>query len=356
MKPQIIKIDGSYGEGGGQILRSTLTLAAILGKPIHITNIRAGRKKPGLQPQHLTGVRAVAEICNGKLEGDELLSTEIKFTPGEIKSGNYEFDVMKVRSSAGSTGMIFQQAAPVLAFAKEKSNLTLRGGTHVPWAPPIDYLAKVFLPTLFDMGFHAKIETINWGWYPMGQGEVKAEIHPFKDSLSPILLNERGQLKRISGVSAVCHLPMSIAERQKDQGYGKLRDKKFRSDIELLSVPGLGQGTFFFIMAEFENALAGFSSLGKRGKPAEEVADDAVNEFLTYYKTEAAIEKHLGDQLILYMALAKGKSSFTVSEISSHILTNIWAVEQFLPVKFEVKGNLGGSGEVAVEGVGLELR
>lgn len=350
----MIKINGSYGEGGGQILRSALTLAAILGKQIHITNIRAGRKNPGLQPQHLTGVRAVAEICQGKLEGDELLSKEIKFVPGDIKSGNYEFDVMKVKSSAGSTGMIFQQVAPVLSFAKEKSNLTLKGGTHVTWAPPIDYLAKVFLPTVFDMGFHAKIETINWGWYPMGQGEVKAQVHPIKDSLSPIQLDERGNLKRIWGVSAVCHLPMSIAERQKDQGYGRLKDKKFRSEIELLSVPGLGQGTFFFIVAEFENAIAGFSSLGKRGKPAEEVADDAVNEFLKYYKIKMAIEKHLGNQLILYMALAKGKSSFTVSEISNHILTNIWVVEQFLPVKFEVKGSLGEAGEVAVEGVGFK--
>ena len=353
MSNKWIEIDGSHGEGGGQILRTALSLAAILGKKIRISNIRAGRRKPGLQPQHLTGVRAVAEICEGKLKGDKLSSQAIEFEPGEIKSGHFEFDVMKVKSSAGSTGMIFQQIAPVLAFAKEKSTVTLKGGTHTAWAPPVDYLERVLLPTLFDMGFHAKLEIVSYGWYPMGQGEVRAIVHPIKDSLSPLTLIDRGNLRRITGTSVVSNLPMSIAERQKIQAWGKLKDHKLVSEIKCVSAQGIGAGTSILLVAEFENSLAGFSALGKRGKPAEDVADEAVNELLKYYKSKMCIEKHLSDQLILYMALAEGKSSFTVSEISNHLLTNIWVAEQFLKVKFEVKGNIGQPGEVSVEGTGF---
>lgn len=343
----MIKIDGSHGEGGGQILRSTLTLSAVLGKPVEIFNIRMGRKKPGLQPQHLTGVRAVAEICNGKLEGDELLSQRLIFTPGKIQSGDYEFDVMKIKSSAGSTGMIFQQIAPVLAFGKKESNVIIKGGTHTEMAPPIDYLQEIFLPTVAKMGFHASLEVERWGWYPIGQGIVKATIQPVQGKLKTIELNERGKLKRIYGLSLVSRLPLSIAERERDHALSILRGN--RPDIETKSVPSLGTGNAFFLAAEFENSIAGFSSLGKIGKRAEKVAEEAVNEFIKFYKSDAGIEKHLGDQLIIYMALAEGKSSFT-SEISSHILTNCWVMEQFLPIRFEIKGKLGEIGSVSVEG------
>jgi RNA 3'-terminal phosphate cyclase (ATP) len=321
----MIKIDGSYGEGGGQILRSTLTLSAILGKPVEIINIRAGRKKPGLQPQHLTGVRAVAEICNGKLEGDELLSQRIVFAPGKIQSGNYEFDVMKVKSSAGSTGMIFQQIAPVLAFGEKESNVILKGGTHTEWAPPIDYLQDIFLPTVAKMGFHASLDIERWGWYPIGQGIVKAKILPVQGKLKSIELNERGKLKRISGLSLVSRLPLSITERERDQALNRLQRNSQvpEPQIETKSVPSLGTGNYFCLVAEFENSITGFNSLGKK----------------------ACIEKHLGDQLILYMALAQGISSFTC-EISTHILTNIWVMGQFLPVKFKTKGKLGEVGFV----------
>ncbi len=354
----MIKIDGSYGEGGGQILRTTLTLSALLGKPVEIFNIRAGRKKPGLQPQHLTGVRAVAEICDGKLEGDGLLSQRIVVHPGKIQSGNYEFDVMKVKSSAGSTGMIFQQIAPVLTLAKGESNITLKGGTHTEWAPPIDYLQEVFLPTAARMGFNANLNVERWGWYPIGQGIVKANIQSVRGKLKAIELNERGKLKRISGVSLVSRLPLSIAERERDQALNRLRgNREFHSQvpkpyIETKEVPSLGTGNFFFLVAEFENSIAGFSSLGKIGKKAEKVANEAADEFIKYFKSEACIEKHLADQLILYMALAEGESSFT-SEISNHVLTNIWVVEQFLSVKFKVKGERGELGSVSVKGTGL---
>lgn len=341
----MIEIDGSHGEGGGQILRSTLTLSAILGKPVEIFNIRVGRKKPGLQPQHLTGVRAVAEICGGSLEGDELLSQRLAFHPTKIQSGDYEFDVMKIKSSAGSTGMIFQQIAPVLAFGKGESNVILKGGTHTAMAPPIDYLQEVFLPTVAKMGFQANLDVERWGWFPIGQGIVKATINPVKDKLKAIELNKRGKLKRIFGVSLVSRLPLLIAERERDHALSILRGNRpdlsgqgSEPQIEIKEVPSLGTGNAFFLAAEFENSIAGFSSLGKIGKRAEKVAEEVVSEFIKFYKSDACIEKHLADQLILYMALAEGKSSFT-SEISNHVLTNIWVVEQFLPVKFKIEGN-----------------
>jgi RNA 3'-terminal phosphate cyclase (ATP) len=350
----MIKVDGSHGEGGGQILRSALTLAAILGKSVEISNIRAGRKKPGLQPQHLTGVRAVAEICGGKLEGDTLLSQRIVFHPGKIQSGNYEFDVMKVKSSAGSTGMIFQQIAPVLAFGDHESNVILRGGTHTSLAPPIDYLQEVFLSSVAKMGFHASLEVERWGWYPIGQGVVKAAFQPVRGKLKAIELSKRGKLKRIYGLALVSRLPLSIAEREREHALSALQGNRpglpgqvSEPNIEIKEVPSLGTGNAFLLVVEFDNSITGFSSLGKIGKRAEKVAEEAVDEFIKFYQSDACIEKHLGDQLMLYMALAEGNSSFT-SEISNHMLTNSWLIEQFLPVKFKIEGKFGEVGKVSV--------
>jgi RNA 3'-terminal phosphate cyclase (ATP) len=251
--------------------------------------------------------------------------------------------------------MIFQQIAPVLAFGKDLSQVVIKGGTHTEMAPPIDYLQEVFLPTVSRMGFQAKLEIERWGWYPIGQGIVKANLQPVQGKLKAIELNDRGKLKRIYGTSLVSRLPLSIAERERDHASTQLKDlgigKLFNCDIK--SVPSLGTGNAFSLVAEFENSIAGFNSLGKIGKRAEKVAEEAVDEFIKFYRSGACLEKHLADQLILYLALAEGKSSFSVSEISSHLLTNIWVVEQFLPVEFKVEGKLGEAGSVSVEGVGL---
>jgi len=348
----MIYIDGSYGEGGGQILRTSLALSAISGQPIEIDRIRAGRKKPGLMAQHLTGVEAIARICGGTVEGAELHSQKIIFRPGAIRAGQYEFDVAQVKASAGSTGMIFQTVAPPLSFAEQKSSLILKGGTHALWAPPIDYLSEVFLPTVRRMGFEARITTERWGWYPQGGGIVHAEVVP-TTSLESIALEDRGALRAITGLSVVSNLPRSIAERQRNQALKRLRGKGFEAEIALLEAPSTGTGTFFFLLADFEHIVAGFSALGARGKRAERVADEAINELFAYLQTGDAVDPYLADQLILYMALARGRSSFATSQISRHLLTNVWVVEQFLPVKFQVEGRMGESGSVRVEGVGL---
>jgi len=318
----MIHIDGSHGEGGGQILRTALSLAAIMGLEVEITNIRAGRRRPGLMAQHLTGARAVADIARGELEGAALGSQRIRFHPGQIAGGKYRFDVSEVRTSAGSTGMVFQSIAPVLAFAEMPSEIVLKGGTHTEWAPPADYLRNVFLPTVSRMGLDAELRTEAWGWYPVGGGTVRAHVRPVH-ALRSLDLLERGDLVALTGCSAVSNLPTSIARRQRLQLRKRLNENGLDAKIELLDAPSPGKGTFVFLRARFEHVVAGFSSLGRKGLPAERVADQAAEEFLAYIASSGAFDPRLADQMVLYMALAEGRSQFTTSQVSQHLLTNL---------------------------------
>lgn len=353
----MIAIDGSYGEGGGQVLRTSLTLTSLLGLPMCIEKIRAGRKKPGLQAQHLTGVRAVAEICGAKLEGAELGSQALTLVPrSSPRAGDYAFDVAEARKggSAGSTGLVLQTLFLPLAFADGTSRLTIKGGTHVAWSPPFHFLKHVYLPTLKRMGIEAEVEIERWGWYPIGGGAIKVEIQGTKGGdLVGLDLTERGELKRLWGISALSNLPMHIAQRQKRRAEDLLRKRGFDPQIEIVSAPATGQGTAVFLLAEYENVAAGFTALGARGKRAERVAEEACQEFIEHHESGACLDKHLADQLILPLALAKGQSAFTTSEITQHLLTNVWVVEKFLDVKFAVEGKEGDEGKVTVERGGL---
>lgn len=353
----MIAINGSYGEGGGQVLRTSLTLASLLGLSTRIEKIRAGRKKPGLQAQHLTGVRAVAKICDVKLEGAELGSQALTFVPqSPSRAGGYAFDVAEARKggSAGSTGLVLQTLLLPLAFADGTSHLTIKGGTHVAWSPPFHFLKHVYLPTLKRMGLEAEVGIDRWGWYPIGGGVIKAEIKGTKGGdLVGLDLTERGELKRLWGISALSNLPMHIAERQKRRAEDILRQRGFDPQIEIVSAPATGQGTAVFLLAEYENVAAGFTALGARGKPAERVAEEACQGFIEHHESGACLDKHLADQLILPMSLAGSPSAFTTSEITQHLLTNVWVVEQFLNVRFEVEGKEGDKGKVAVGRGGL---
>jgi len=347
-----LEIDGSEGEGGGQILRSSLAMSAVLGKPIKVKNIRAGRREPGLQAQHLTCVRALSNITNAETIGASLGSQELTFIPRDLRSGTYSFDVSEVRASAGSVSLVLQAILLPLAYAREVSIVSISGGTHVQWSPTANYLQKVYLPTAAMMGLKSNINLKRWGWYPRGGGEIIAEIHPTK--LSGIDLTERGSLKNIMGISAVANLPIAIAQRQRDRALAILRSEKFGANIELVNAPSYGQGTVVFIFAEYEKSFAGFESLGAKGKMAEKVAEEACDDFIKFTHSDAAIDKHLADQLIPLMALAEGFSSFTTSNLSLHLLTNIKVAEKFLPVRFEVSGDEGKSGKVSVKGIGFE--
>jgi RNA 3'-terminal phosphate cyclase (ATP) len=346
----LITIDGSYGEGGGQVLRTSLSLAALLGEPVRIENIRAKRPKPGLQAQHLTGVLATAQICNAELKGAELGSQALTFAPqSPPQAGDYAFDVAEARKggSAGSTSLVFQTLVLPLAFAEGDSHLTIRGGTHVAWSPPFHYLQHVYLPTLARMGIEATVEINQWGWYPIGGGEMKARVKgqgirdggapPIPYPLSPITLVERGELKRLWGISALSNLPAHIAQRQKRQAERLLRERGFTPEIEIVDAPSPGQGTVVFLVAEFENVVAGFTSYGARGKRAEKVAEEACRELIQYYDSHQALDKHLADQLILPMSLAAGQSGFTTCEVTQHLLTNVGVVERLMGVKAEIE-------------------
>jgi RNA 3'-terminal phosphate cyclase (ATP) len=348
----MIIINGAYGEGGGQVLRTSLTLSALLGEPTRIENIRTRRRKPGLQAQHLTGVWAIAQVCDAELEGADFGSLTLTFRPkSPPRAGEYSFDVAEARKggSAGATSLVFQTLLLPLALAPGQSRLTLRGGTHVAWSPPFHYLDHVYLPTLARMGLEARADIQNWGWYPIGGGQITAAISGRKeDDLCGLNLVERGELKHVWGISASSNLPAHIGQRQKKRAEGTLRKRGFDPQIEIVDAPSPGQGTVVFLVAEYENAMAGFSSLGERGKPAEKVAEEACREFIAYHQSGGCLDKHLADQLILPLALASAPSAFTTCEITQHLLTNVWVVEQFLDARFEIEGEEGEKGRVRV--------
>jgi len=345
-----LKIDGSYGEGGGQILRTALSLSSILKKPVEIENIRKNRKEPGLKPQHLTCVNACRIITNAIVSDNEIDSTRLRFEPDGLKGGEYAFDVAEKSGSAGAVSLVLQAILLPLFHAENKSHIVLSGGTHVLWSPPIHYIRQVFLPAIKRMGYHATLNLEKWGWYPIGKGKIDISVTP-SEEFSSIDLTERGKLIKISGISAVSNLPLNIAERQRNRGWNLLRAKGIDADIEIINAPSIGKGTFFFILVEFENAIAGFSSLGAIGKKAEKVAEEACQDFFQYLDSGAAIDEHLAEQIIPYLTLSEEKSLFTVSKISMHLLTNIWAVKQFLPVEINVEGELGDKGEIKIQGI-----
>ena len=340
--PEFIIIDGSYGEAGGQILRTSLSLAVLLKRPVKIINIRAKRPKPGLRPQHLTCVEALAQISQAYLEGARIDSQSLTFVPKSCLGGSFSFDVAAKTPSAGAVSLVLQALFLPLSLANSSTRIVLQGGTHVAWSPPFHYLKEVFLPLISKMGIRARLKIDKWGWYPQGQGKVEVEIEPIRE-IFPLRLRERGRLKNLEILSAVSNLPFSIAQRQEKRGIEILKQRGFSPQSELVQAPSKGKGTFFFILAEFENYRAGFSSLGEIGKKAEKVAEEAVQEFLDFYQSRGCLDKYLADQIIPYIALARGKSSFSASELSDHTLTNIWVVEQFLPVHYQVEGEKGES-------------
>ena len=345
----VLRIDGSYGEGGGQILRTALALSAVLGRPVELVKIRAGRKNPGLQPQHLSCVKALAEITGAEAHGAELGSSRLHFVPGPITGGPRRLDV----GTAGAVSLVFQAILAPLAFAITPSVLTITGGTHVPWSPPAPYISEIFLPMVERMGLAAGWQLKRGGFYPKGGGEVRAAVQPAMRLNSSDLTN-RGALLAIRGISAVAGLPRTIAERQADRLRCRLVDAGYKIEIEIVELDAACPGDSVFVWAEFEQTRAGFGALGERGKPAERVADEAADALLDFLGSEAATEGHLADQLAVLMALADGRSVLTTARVSQHLLTNLWTIQQFLSIGVSLEGRLGGPGRVSIDGVGLK--
>ncbi len=354
----MLTIDGSYGEGGGQVLRSALTLSALTGQPVRVDKIRAGRRNPGLQAQHLTGVLAIARICDAALEGATLGSTTLTFTPRKPpQAGEYRFDVSEQRKggSAGSVTLVLHTLILPLAFAEGTSRVVVRGGTHVAWSPPYHHLEQVYLPMLGRLGVQARSSIARWGWYPEGGGEVVVEVvGQAKPQLAPLQLETRGALRRLWGISACSNLPEHVAERQKSRAEELLRRAGLSPRIECWTsqrgkgLRSSGTGSILLLFAECEAGIAGFSALGERGKPAERVAEEAVEEFRQWWESGAAVDRHLADQLLLPLALAQGASAFTTCQVTEHLLTNAWVIRHFLPVEIGVEGEKGARGRVVI--------
>jgi RNA 3'-terminal phosphate cyclase (ATP) len=343
VKSDMIEIDGSYGEAGGQILRTALSLSCVLEKPFRMFNIRKGRSKPGLMPQHLMCVRALAYICGASVSGDEVGSTELIFIPSKPRPGGYEFDI----GTAGSTSLLLQALLPPLVFAKEKSSITLTGGTHVPFSPPYHYISDVFIPVLRTLGVDLDISAERFGFYPKGGGKIRVEVVP-SGAMKAVNFVTRGEVERITGVSGVVNLPLGIAERQKDSANEILFANGLHAKIDILGAEGIGRGTFVFLRTETEDCVAGFSSLGEKGKRAESVGREAAEELISYYYTDACLDLHLADQIVLYLAFADGPSSFTTSRITGHLLTNLWAIEKFTGLHYSIEGEKGKPGKVSI--------
>lgn len=340
----MLTIDGSYGEGGGQILRTSLALSAVLKRPVLIEKIRAGRKNPGLQAQHLAGVRALAEVTRARVEGATGRSVSLSFVPGEIAHGEYRWDV----GTAGAISLVLQTILIPLAMARGSSHVSITGGTHVPWSPPFPYVEQILLPVLKKMGLRASFTLTRWGFYPKGGGAVEGNVEP--SVLQPLSLTERGPLREITGLSAAGGVPLSVAERQRDRALSRLGPLGVPCRIDCCSVEAKNPGTVLFLRIHCDEGRAGCSSLGEKGKPAERVADEACDEVFAYLDGTGAADPHLADQLLLPMALAPGSSALTTTRVTEHLLSNRWVVEQFLPGRVRIEGNVGQSGSVIVGG------
>lgn len=346
----MLTIDGSAGEGGGQVLRTALSLAAILSQPIQIINIRAGRKQPGLRPQHVQAVRAAAALCNARLEGAREHSRELCFEPQTPpQPGGFSFAI----GTAGAATLVLQTALLPLALAHGSSTVIVRGGTHVAWSPPFDYVERVYLPALAFLGLRCQVELLRWGFYPKGGGELRATIEP---GLSAALPGQQipwteppGELAAVTVLSAAANVGNQVTARQASRAFNRLTAARLpvAPETRLLNPPSLGPGTCVFLLAEYENGVrAGFTGYGRQGYPAERVADDAVDAFLAFHASGAPVDPHLADQLILPLALCAQPLAFRTSQITQHLLTNIWVVEQFLGPRFTVSGRLDEPGEV----------
>lgn len=326
----MLTIDGSLGEGGGQIIRSSLALSLITGKPFRIYNVRARRERPGLQRQHLTAVNAAAQIGRAQVDGARVGATEFTFVPGEVAPGDYVFDI----GTAGSTTLVLQSVLPPLMLAGAPSLLKLEGGTHNVHAPPFEFLEKTFLPLVNRTGPQVTIELERYGFYPPGGGCFSVYVEPAAH-LQPLHLTERGKILAKRARALVVNLPSSIGERE----LAVVREQMNWPDEQLrveTSTNAYSPGNVLTIEIESEQLTEVITGMGERGVRAEVVAQRAVAEARRYLERDAPVGEHLADQLLIPLALAGG-GSYLTGPLSLHTTTNIEIVRKFLPIEITVE-------------------
>lgn len=338
----IFTIDGSVGEGGGQILRSALSLSMATGQAVRLENIRAGRTKPGLMRQHLTCVQAAAAISDARVDGDAIGSQELIFRPGKVTCGDYAFAI----GTAGSTGLVLQTLLPVLLLGNGTSTLCISGGTHNSAAPSFDFIAKVFVPALNRIGAMVSLELGQPGFYPAGGGEIIARIQGVA-SLAPLCLTERGGLLNRGAFTRTAIIPQCVSERelhkvQEDLAFTTEEMQSIRHD------DAVGPGNALAIWYAFENICELFTGFAERNKPSEVVAKDAIRQVRSYLKSDAPVGPYLADQLLLPLALGNG-GTFRVSRLTRHFYTNADLIRKFLDVLIETAQDATGTHTVTIE-------
>lgn len=337
MKMHSLNLDGSTGEGGGQILRTGLALAMVTGRPLQITRIRAGRPKPGLMRQHLACVQAAVAVCGGEAEGAELGSQTLQFTPGAMRAGDYRFQI----ATAGSCLLVLQTVLPALMLADGPSKVELSGGTHNPMAPPFDFLERAFAPLVRRLGVGLDLQLQRRGFFPAGGGELVAHITPSAQSLAPVDVLERGPLMNGWAEALVPGLARNIATRELEalgqrMGWtfeaGQLRQPATRQNE--------GPGNALIATLEYAHITEVFCQLGERSLSAEQVAKRLVDEVRDYQRSSGALGPHLADQWMLPLALAVWRSgqaaSYTCTEVTQHTATNAQTIALGLPVKVQI--------------------
>ncbi|MBF0543590.1 MAG: RNA 3'-terminal phosphate cyclase [Candidatus Riflebacteria bacterium] len=337
----MIYIDGETGEGGGQILRTSLALSMCTGKPFQIANIRAKRKKPGLLRQHLTAVNAAKSLCNANVDGGEISSQTLEFVPSEVIAGEYHFAI----GTAGSTTLVLQTILPPLLCSKGVSTIRLEGGTHNPFAPPFHFISEAFFPILNRMGANCSAKLSTWGFYPAGGGRIEVTITPPTEKLSILDLRERGKLIKAEALAAVSKIPREVAEDECNLITNKAAFPVDKCKIENADSPG--PGNVAMLGMEFENSRVFFTGFGEIGVSRNKVGHTVISSANKLYRSKAAIDEHMSDQLLIPMALAGG-GCFTTLHSTQHTITNIEIIKKFLSVEISCEKLSGEIWEVRI--------
>lgn len=327
----LLSIDGSYGEGGGQIVRTAVALSVLTNTPIQITNIRANRPIPGLRPQHYTAVSCVQSMCHAKTEGLSVGSSTLTFTPGTITPGSYSFDV----GTAGSITLVFQTCLLSALRATAPITIRLKGGTDVRWAPSWDYFAHVFVPLIQKIGIKTDVQLHSRGYYPAGGGEAVLTIHPI-EKLRPFQVIGPQTFSEIRGIINIANLPDHISTRMKHAAMKTALKHHLQAFIEVDAVTSTSSGTGIVMWSGTEETILGADALGEKGVSAEKIGENAITQLVQEIASGATVDHHAIDQLLPYFAYAPNGSACLVRELSNHANTHMWLLKQFFDVTFEL--------------------
>jgi RNA 3'-terminal phosphate cyclase (ATP) len=342
----LIPIDGSQGEGGGQVLRAALTLSAVTGQGFEIVKIRARRLRPGLRPQHVAAVRAVALACGARTGGLFEGSPDLRFEPGPLAAGEFRFEI----GTAGATSLVAQTVLPALATAGAASRVEVQGGTHVPKSPAFPYLARHWAAVVERLGLRTGHELVRAGFYPRGGGELRSRVSPWSRPGAALVLETRGRLLAVRGQSVSARLKGDVAQRQREAALARLWEaRRIEAEIEVGEMPAESPGSFLYLEAEFEAGRAAFGWLGEKGVRAEALGDRAGRLLLQFLEDEeaSAVDAHLADQLVVPLCLSGGGGRITTREVTAHLET-VAQVATAFGFEVRVTGRVGMPGHVEV--------